>query len=389
CDESHYPLLDSKFSVSSDLSLNAILNNNSIKILMSATGNQMKMFLNDYMDIKTIDYVIPKDYSYIEHLEFFFEDVLEEYLKEAIEKNIKAIFFIQSAEKAYELHKQFKQHTMFNCSSGNSKYYKYVDQDKVNAMLENERFDDLILITTSVMDSGVNIVDPELHNVVCDIEDIGTLIQCVGRKRLTGEDDFIHLKVKALNNKRLGGMYTKAYNELKSADVLMDKGEQAYVAENYRGIKDGLVYDELDSNGSVVKKVNQVMYHKLLYDKELYYHLLSLKGGYVDYVSNIFKKKKYDVYEKRERKMKLEEYLDSLIGKKLFKEEQNELIEQIDLRDGKGRKLKSITLLNEYLKESKLTYFLISKKDDRMVDGKRRTQTYWEVIGNVDINKNI
>src|SRR5690606_9493191 len=237
CDESHYMLFDSRFNSYSDLSLNAILKSDSLKIFMSATGNQMKMFLNDYKGIETIDYDIPKDYSYIEHLEFFVEDVLEEYLKEAIEKNIKAIFFIQSAEKAYELHKQFKQHSMFNCSSGNSKYYKYVDQDKVNAMLENERFDDLILITTSVMDSGVNIVDPELHNVVCDIEDIGTLIQCVGRKRLTGEDDFIHLKVKALNNKRLGGMYTKAYNELKSADVLMDKGEQAYVAENYRGIK--------------------------------------------------------------------------------------------------------------------------------------------------------
>src|SRR5690606_21127846 len=138
----------------------------------------------------------------------------------------------------------------------------------------------------------------------------------------------------------------------------------------YRGIKDGLVYDELDSNGSVVKKVNQVMYHKLLYDKELYYHLLSLKGGYIDYVSNIFKKKKYDVYEKRERKMRLSEYLESLLGKRLLKEDQIELIEKIDLRvDGKQQK--SYRKLNEGLEMLKMNFIIVPKRNNQ--------ERYWEI----------
>ena len=45
----------------------------------------------------------------------------------------------------------------------------------------------------------------------------------------------------------------------------------------------------------------------------------------------------------------LEEYLESIIDKRLYKEQQEELINRINLRDGYGRQQKSIKVLAPYV----------------------------------------
>ena len=65
------------------------------------------------------------------------------------------------------------------------------------------------------------------------------------------------------------------------------------------------------------------------------------------------------IYARSERKPKsntkaepskeLEEYLESLIGKRLYKEDKEELIEKIDLRDNRGRQQRSIKVLSPYV----------------------------------------
>lgn len=45
----------------------------------------------------------------------------------------------------------------------------------------------------------------------------------------------------------------------------------------------------------------------------------------------------------------LKPYLDSIIGKRLFKEDQRKLAEMINIKDKQGRNQKSISLLNDYL----------------------------------------
>lgn len=59
------------------------------------------------------------------------------------------------------------------------------------------------------------------------------------------------------------------------------------------------------------------------------------------------------------------DYIDSVVGKRLFKENQKELIERIDLRvDGKQQK--SYTKLNEGLEMIKLPFIIIPKKSGSM-----------------------
>ena len=135
-DEFHYFISDAGFNVTTDMSLNEILYaKDQVKIFMSATGEIVRKYINEFKGIQTIDLDFEKDTNanHINSLTFYHPsdktdeemEMLSDYADEVINKGRKAIFFIQSAEKAYNLYKQFKKHAMFNVSSTNDKYYKY------------------------------------------------------------------------------------------------------------------------------------------------------------------------------------------------------------------------------------------------------------------------
>ena len=75
----------------------------------------------------------------------------------------------------------------------------------------------------------------------------------------------------------------------------------------------------------------------------------------------------------------LELYLESLIGERLYKEQQLELIEKINLRDSRNRLQKLVSKMNKGLEMLGLNYIIISKIEDRVIDGKRVKKTYWIV----------
>ena len=80
---------------------------------------------------------------------------------------------------------------------------------------------------------------------------------------------------------------------------------------------------------------------------------------------------RYILIEEENKKMELNEYLETLIGKTLFKEDQKELIDMIGLKDKQGRKQKSISLLNSYLIENyKMTLNTSRVKNE---EGKKKT----------------
>ena len=227
CDEFHYFLSDAAFNRTTDISLNVILGQtDKIRIFMSATGDYMKRYMG-YKNLESIDYELPVDYDFIKELNFFNEDdTMEKFVEEIIAKDDKAIFFIQSAKKAYYLHEKYINHTLFNCSESNKEYSEYV-QDKIKEMLRNERFEEQILITTTTMDAGVNIIDTDVKHIICDVEDIGVLIQCIGRRRINNkiENDGIYVYIKNITNKQLGGRETQAKAKLKRARIFYEYGE--------------------------------------------------------------------------------------------------------------------------------------------------------------------
>lgn len=381
CDEFHYFMSDSAFSKTTDISLNTIIGlNNHIRIFMSATGDYTKKYINKIKNISTIDYELPITYDFIKSLTFYnLDTTLDMFVEECIKSEDKAIFFIQSAKKAYELYLKYKNNCMFNCSKNNKDYYKYVDKDKLSDMLVNEKFKENILITTTCMDAGVNIIDEKVKHIVCDVEGFDTLIQCIGRKRIQNEDDKVYLYVKSISNKQLGGKETQLKNKIKMADYLRKHTVKEYIEEFPRSFDyNQIVYDEtVEDENNCTKNINELMYFKCKndlanievmkkYNKYGYNKYLANKLGFYDKENGF----NYRIIEEENNKNGLELFLESIADEKLFKDEQKLLIEKIDLRVD-GRQQKSYSKLNQGLEMLKLPYVILPKKSN----GKR----YWVV----------
>jgi uncharacterized membrane protein len=71
----------------------------------------------------------------------------------------------------------------------------------------------------------------------------------------------------------------------------------------------------------------------------------------------------------------LDMYLKKLVGHKLFKEDQQELINKINLRDARNRQQKSIQVLNAYLLENNLRFQIINKQE--RIKGENFNKRYW------------
>lgn len=393
CDEFHYFMSDSAFSKTCDASLNQILEQIfTTKIFMSATGEYMKRYINNIKKIDTIDYELDITYDFIKELKFFNSDEsMESYIEEAIERNEKTMFFIQSATKAYELYKKYEKHCLFNCGKSD-KHYKYVDTEKIDKMLIDEKFQETILITTTCMDAGVNINDEEVKHIICDVKDIGTLIQCIGRKRQQNDNDKICLYIKTITNEQLGGMKGQLKLKMSKADFLSEHTVKEYIEEYPRSNDyNNIVYhDTVEEDDKGTYKINELMYFKCLndicdidlminekcgYGKYGYCKFLATKFGFRDEEGYY----NYDIEE--ENNNTLEKYLESIVGKKLFKEEQKELIDKIDLRQN-GKQLKSAESFNASFKEQRIPYIIDipPRKSYRDENGKvKKEKTHWTV----------
>lgn len=401
-DEFHYFIEgDASFNKFTDLSLKAILEqNDKIRILMSATADITKRYINNFEKIETEDYKLPVTHDAINTLTFFNNDEsMEEFCTLAIKNNLKVVFFIDKAEKAYNLYKKFKKYAMFNCSKSN-KYYKHVDEKLINDMLLNEKFEKLILITTMSLSTGINIKDTELKHIVCDVKDIGTLIQCIGRKRIQNDHDKFNLLIKNINNQRLGGMETQLKLKIKMAEYLRKNGIDKFLHKYQRNYDEsGITYDVME-NGQLVKKLNMLMYSKNLIDiveiqrmlgnygksnlkiKYAYCKYMTDKLGKYDEENNYYD---YEIWEDKKENVELVNYLGGIVGNIMLQvKDRQELIEKINVKQN-GKLLKSLDSLNAALKEQNMDYFIKQFETSRMTDGKKKKyKSAWKVMKLVD-----
>lgn len=395
CDEFHYFMSDAAFNKFTDISLDAILNQtDKVRIFMSATGDRVRDYIKNKKEMKITPYVIPTDYSFINSLTFYNNDEsLDSIVKKIMDTGKKAIFFFQSAEKAYQIHYKYKEISLFNCSKHNNAYYKFVDEKKINTMLQEELFDESILFTTTCMDAGVNIRDKDLQYIICDVKDTGTLVQCIGRKRLEGKDDGIHLFIKGIDNRSLGGSYSKLTNKMEPAIFLMKNDNETYNLKYRRDYdKNNIVYNDIIKGNKEHSelKVNELMLYKCITDKLEIEQMMKQDYGYYKYIARKFGfydldyGYSYTIFEDENQKISLEEYLDSILGKKLFKEEQTEL-KQMFKENGLSAKTLGINTINGNLKDRKLPYTIEigKRKSYRDEDGNvKKEQSHW-VVGKI------
>lgn len=364
CDEFHYFLSDSKFNENTGISLELILGQaNAVKIFMSATGEKMKRYIKEYMKLETKDYKLPIKYDFIRKLEFFHKDeMLYRLIEQFIDKGEKAIFFMDSAKMAYKIYEKYKDNCLFNCSKDNKEYYKKVDKVAIRNMLTEAKFHKTILITTTCMDAGVNIIDRKVKNIVVSVKDIETLIQCIGRKRLQDENDKINLYIRSITNNQLGGTKRNLNKKLERARYLEEHTVKEYLKKfnkDYDPEKVVYVASTSDEDKCTLK-INELKKLKYEYDLIDIDKMIALgEFGYCKYISKELERP-YSILGNTDKIEELEIYLQGMIGKALDSNKKEELIAKLNFKDNRGRVKKRIDKLNEDLRK-KFPYIITSE----------------------------
>lgn len=88
-------------------------------------------------------------------------------------------------------------------------------KDAREKIILNERFDELVLITTQVLDSGVNIKDKSVKNIIIFYTDRTQFIQSLGRKRLEEDEGNVTVWAFVPDKK---SFYEKAKNYISDAN---------------------------------------------------------------------------------------------------------------------------------------------------------------------------
>lgn len=383
CDEYHYFITDASFNHTTDLSLDTILAaDDRVRIFMSATSNFMLNYIEQQMMLSINKYAIDYHYNHIEKI-FFYEndDTVKKFLHELNQKD-KVIYFCHSAEKAYKLSKEFTD-SLFVCSDSNTRYKKRLETEQIEQMLANECFEQQFLFCTHTLDNGVNIIDKNVKYIIVDIEDFDILIQCIGRKRSQGIDDKITVLIKKMSNKSIGGRITQINRRLKRVDFLLNSTSEDFIKKYPRQYSGNMIYDSV-VDGKITKVVNKVMHHKCLYDIEEYNSILEEEDGYQKKILSLLKKDEYEMLEDYYDEFTVNDYFTALVGKKMFKDDQKQFKEWLEINLIKAPKKRNgiigLPTINQFLKDNGYEFIIESKIEKER--GINRDKTYW-IIGKV------
>lgn len=270
-DEFHYFLEDSGMNPFTFYSYNFVMERNTqIKILISATPGYLENLLkNTKINYK---YELKKDTSPIK-LQFyrdnkgkgkdFVKDKIEKILSEDTDEKI--IYFINDTKRFNELKNKsgiIKKNSY--CLSAKNK-----DKDIIHNNDDLITFDKRLLMTTSVIANGVSLKDRRIKYIFCDIEEINTAVQCIGRKRLLDENDTCCVYVRYYLEDELKHKLKKANKQILIADKIYENpAEFANEYGDFSGLKsECLIIDWLDG---VKVKINVAKYLKYTQDALLY-----------------------------------------------------------------------------------------------------------------------
>lgn len=219
-DEFHYFFEDASFNEYTHYVYDYLLQEKTqIKILVSATGILVQNEFMQFIKQENI-FDLNADKSYMTLL--FYKDNISlgsDYVKRNLEGILqrddysKAIYFTNTKRRMSSLcsgSELIKDNSFCMYSTPAKKeaindIIKHVSDDLIT-------FDKRILMTTSVLCNGITIKDKNIRFIFCDIEDIITAVQCIGRKRVVDEEDkcYVLVRYRTLEEMRTKYMYAKA-----------------------------------------------------------------------------------------------------------------------------------------------------------------------------------
>jgi len=375
-DECHYITSDSNFSNTTDILLSQLKNplSDKIYIFLSATTDAILT----YEDTFDFTYIIPKDYSYIENLYFYSKAETLNNILEKIPYEEKVIYF-GTALESLELSLLFND-SAFMCSENNREFYRKSSKTVSQDIGENSYFKPRMLFTTKVIDNGVNIIDAQLKHIIIDLFDPIDVIQCLGRKRVTGVNDKINLYIKNYHGGEIYPRIQRIDDKLKQVQELEDLGKEEFQKKYARSAFDSVIRNNFEINEA------KMIYYK--YIRSISLDMISNKDtdGYKRFIS---KKLEIDfdnikIAEEYYEKECLSDILEQYIGKRIYKGEIQEAFKEKffnKLFDPKRRldyRSRGYNTMNNILQDDNLPYYITTILD-REAHSQHKGKKYWIV----------
>lgn len=244
-DEAHFFLSDSLFNRKTHEILNTILEtlHQKVLIFMSATPTEFRPVFNriipylgaghENFDLYKIFY---KDEIEIYHNNYnpYFaykflcyhkhDDIIAKIKK--TDKSEKWLIFVNSIKDGSDLFKQIKIST--------NRKVKFLSADnKKNVtwkrLITEHYFKEDILITTSVLDNGVNIVDADIRHIVLPFSVETDFIQMLGRRRMLNADDQVNVYIEQPSVQKINSLIYYTNHKLD----IMNEYTQILEIKNY------------------------------------------------------------------------------------------------------------------------------------------------------------
>ncbi|CDX03334.1 hypothetical protein SDC9_15172 [bioreactor metagenome] len=392
CDEAHFTLTDGGFNRLNRLTLTEIVKNhypNAIKIFMSATMDEVENPIKKSIEKmfgekpKVYEYTTGRDYSYL-NVKYFRHRNRKNILSNLIKNDTsddKWMIFISSIEDGYKLIEELGEDI---CSMV---YANMEETPELNSIINKNEFEKKVLICTKALDNGINIKDPKVKNIVVMALDKTSMIQMIGRKRIDIEDPQEVNLYLSTRSKKTFSTLINGYNPKIKQIELLRKDEVAF-EKRYDNNLDEIYGDVIYRSVNTKKyRINPAANARLIKDNDFAIQMVNLFNidknfafihtqltwlglGHTFDESNLI-----EGVALESKKESMKDYLDNMVGQKLFKDEQQNLIDIVDLRDSRNRQQKSYGQLNEYFKANNLKYMIVPKKSNSI--------RYWLIINNI------
>ena len=399
-DECHYFTTDAKFNEYTDVSYNYLMDQKeSVVIWISATAKVFFKWLVDRNKVKKRNiFRIDKDYSYVKNLYFYQKEEIFAIIDDILENesDSKTVVFCNSAGRMHEMNRKYGDTADYYCSSSSSnkklKAMCGIDEktkkvkDCISVYPDGRiTFEKRILFTTTVLDNGVDLKDEKIKHIFSEIFDADSMIQSLGRKRSLNDNDTCTFYIREFQPKAIQGfininnaqlepvkLYKKDYNKFyqeygngkKRRQLKMNRIFYSYFAEKKSNSK---------------PEINECRYRKYEQDNNVLFQMKEL--GYIPILKNFLgcelsAKSEYISIEVEQIDMFME-YLKSIEGKRLYREDKERVKEEFE---SIGVKLRYIGIntfngaLDDVYKELYLCRFynkdIDGKKD--LVDKRRK-----------------
>ena len=190
-------------------------------------GNEFDGF-QKYCDRKNFDYAFLADYS---RFECFYVKDAESLVAEITRSDKKTLIFIDDRSKAEMLKKDLLKKSSWSNDAVYILNAEILDSQKqdetIQVLTATNCIFPKVLITTSVLDNGVSIHDPDVGNVVIATESKTSFLQMLGRVRGESVEKcrlFIYPRSPQYYAKRMiqYGQLVEAYDNLAKKDLHMD-----------------------------------------------------------------------------------------------------------------------------------------------------------------------